>query len=60
MKYQKIFEMAEKFTTLAEANVYQSPINIKFQEQRDKLSKFYINFQEKLRAIISELDGEIR
>lgn len=61
MKYQKVFEMLEKFTTLAaQETVYQSPVNIEFQNQRDRLTKFYGNFQSKLRAIISEIDGEIR
>lgn len=57
MKYQKVFEMLEKFTALA---AYQAPVNVEYQNQRDRLAKFYEHFHGKLRAIINGLDGEIR
>lgn len=59
MSIQKILEMAERFVTIAEETVIQSPANIEYKAQRDKLSQFYEMFHRQLRAIIGEMGSDL-
>lgn len=60
MSIQKILEMAEKFVTLAdEGTVIKTPHNMKYEDQRNRLSKFYDHFTRQLRIIINEMEGDI-
>lgn len=57
MSIQKILDMAEKFVSLADEGT--SPDNEKYQEQRNRLSKFYDHFTRQLRIIINEMGGDL-
>lgn len=59
MSIKKVLEMAERFVTIAEETVLQSPANIEYKAQRDKLSQFYDMFYRQLRAIISEMGSDL-
>jgi len=59
MSIQKILEMAERFVTIAEETVLQSPANIQYKAQRDKLSQFYDMFYRQLRSVIAEMGSDL-
>jgi len=59
MSIQKILDMAERFVTIAEETVLQSPANIEYKAQRDKLSQFYDIFYRQIRATISEMGSDL-
>lgn len=60
MSIQKILEMAEKFVTLAdEGTVIKTPHNMEYEDQRNRLSKFYDHFTRQLRVIINEMEGDL-
>jgi hypothetical protein len=59
MKYQKVFEMAEKFATLSGGTVFKTPADKEYQAQRDRFQKFSDHFKRNLKVIINEMSGEL-
>lgn len=63
MSIQKVLQMAEKFVRMAEegkqGTVIQSPNDIIFTAQRERLARFYDNFTRQLRIIISEMGSDL-
>ena len=55
MSYTKLLELEQRFSK----KIAQSNDNIRFQEQRDRLSKFYHKLVRELNSIVSEMEGDI-
>jgi len=59
MKYEKVFEMAEKFAQLSDKTVHQFSSNIEFQAQRDMLEQFSSKLIREMKVGIGEMGNEI-
>lgn len=60
MSVQKILEMAETFVALADERAQiETPHNLEYQEQRNRLGEFYDHFRRQLRAIVNEMGGDL-
>jgi hypothetical protein len=62
MSNQKVLEMADMFIALAEegkGTVINTPHNLEYQDQRNRLSDFYERFTWELRALIGGMGGDL-